>query len=72
MTIQKKLLSLQDMEYRYFNAKLIPNIDKDSIIGVRTPELRKFAKELANQRKYLHFLKLCHISILRKISSMHS
>ena len=57
MTIQKKLLSLQDMEYRYFNAKLIPNIDKDSIIGVRTPELRKFAKELAKSEKVSAFFK---------------
>ncbi|MDE5792216.1 MAG: DNA alkylation repair protein [Oscillospiraceae bacterium] len=57
MTIQKKLLSLQDMEYRDFNAKLIPNIDKDSIIGVRTPELRKFAKELAKSEKVSAFFK---------------
>lgn len=42
--IQTDLFALQDCKYRDFNAKLIPNIDKSSIIGVRTPELRKYAK----------------------------
>ncbi|MDE6776738.1 MAG: DNA alkylation repair protein, partial [Oscillospiraceae bacterium] len=46
-----------DIEYRDFNAKLIPNIDKDSIIGVRTPELRKFAKELTKSERVSVFFK---------------
>lgn len=43
--MKEKLFSLQDAKYRDFQAKLIPNIDPDTIIGVRTPELRKLAKE---------------------------
>lgn len=44
--IQEKLFTLKDSEYRAFHAALIPNIDKETIIGVRTPALRAYAKEL--------------------------
>ena len=40
------LLTKQDIKYRDFQAPLFPNIDKDRMIGVRTPELKKLAKEL--------------------------
>ena len=43
--LQKELFALQDNEYRVFTAKLIPNVDKEKIIGIRVPILRKFAKE---------------------------
>ncbi len=46
MNIQEKLFSLQDLKYRDFHAKLVPGIDKDRIIGVRVPDLRKLAKEI--------------------------
>ena len=36
--ILKDLFSFQDIEYKNFNAKLIPTVDKDLIIGVRTPD----------------------------------
>ena len=39
--ITKELFLLQDLKYRDFTAKSIPNIDKDKIIGVRLPEIRK-------------------------------
>ena len=42
------LFSLQDKEYREFNSKLIPNIKKETVIGVRVPVLRKYAKEIKN------------------------
>ena len=42
------LFSLQDKEYRDFNSKLIPNIKKENIIGVRVPVLRKYVKEIRN------------------------
>ena len=45
--IQKQLFSLQDKKYKEFQVKLIPGVDPDTVIGVRTPELRKLAKELA-------------------------
>lgn len=45
--LQKQLFALQDLSYRDFNSKLIPTINKETIIGIRTPQLRKFAKEFA-------------------------
>lgn len=44
--IEKILFDNQDIKYRDFNSKLIPNIDKDKIIGVRMPILRKMAKDI--------------------------
>ncbi len=44
MTIREKLFALQDIEYRDFQAKLIPTVDGSRMIGVRTPDLRKLAK----------------------------
>ena len=43
--IRNRLFALQDIPYRDFQVKLIPGIEKESVIGVRTPELRKLAKE---------------------------
>ena len=45
-SIKSKLLSMQDTSYRDFNAKLIPTVDPKLMIGIRTPLLRKFAKDL--------------------------
>lgn len=45
--IRSRLFELQDLKYKEFHSKLCPNIDK--IIGVRVPELRKIAKEIAKQ-----------------------
>ena len=44
--IQKTLVSLADSEYKAFHSKLIPNVSGKRILGVRTPILRKYAKEL--------------------------
>ncbi|MBE6353365.1 DNA alkylation repair protein [Treponema sp.] len=44
--IVKHLFSLQDKKFREFHLKLIPGIETDKVIGVRTPALRKFAKEI--------------------------
>ena len=46
-TITDGLFALKDENYRRFHAKLIPDIPIDNIIGVRTPVLRKYAKEVA-------------------------
>ena len=40
----EQLFAHQDLQYRDFQRKLIPNLDPETIIGVRTPELRKLAK----------------------------
>lgn len=54
--IQKELFQLQDKEYRQFHSSLIPTIDPDLVIGVRTPELRKLAKRLGNEKDISIFL----------------
>lgn len=55
--IQNKLFELQDIKYQDFQYKLIPTVEPDSIIGVRTPELRKLAKELVKADCYAEFLR---------------
>ena len=40
------LFSKQDIKYRDFQVPLFPGVTKDRLIGVRTPELKKLAKEL--------------------------
>lgn len=47
--IRKTLCELQDIPYRDFQKKLIPSVDPEKIIGVRTPALRKLAGELAKR-----------------------
>ncbi|MBO5943895.1 MAG: DNA alkylation repair protein [Clostridia bacterium] len=54
--IQEKLLELQDLKYKDFHSKLMPTVCKDKIIGVRVPQLRKFAKELNKSELKADFL----------------
>ena len=46
MTLYRRLAEVRDDAYREFLAKLVPNIPKETILGVRTPEMRKIAKEV--------------------------
>ena len=55
--IKEDLLSLQDIKYRDFQCQLIPGADKNSFIGVRTPLLRKYAKEIIKSGQEKAFLK---------------
>lgn len=54
--IRAGLFDLQDEKYRDFQAKLIPGKDTRNMIGVRTPALRKYAKELAKRADIEEFL----------------
>ena len=56
-SIKNELLKLSDAKYKAFHQKLIPNIDKKLVIGIRTPELKKYANELFKTQKYDLFLK---------------
>ena len=56
MTIQEELFALQDTEYADFQSKLTPNIPRESIIGVRVPQLRKLAKRLGKSKEAQEFL----------------
>lgn len=44
--IRARLETLADPEYKAFNAKLIPNVDPDTMIGIRIPALRAVAKDM--------------------------
>lgn len=54
--LQRSLFELQDLKYRDFQSKLLPKTEKEKIIGVRTPILRKFAKEFAQTKEAQKFL----------------
>ena len=56
MAILSKLLEMQDIKYRDFTSKLIPNISLDSMIGVRLPQVKKLAKELYKNGEYMAFI----------------
>ena len=45
-SIQKTLRQIADPKTAAFTAKIIPNVDPKSILGIKTPELRALAKEL--------------------------
>jgi len=54
--IRERLLELADGEYRDFHAKLIPNVDRSRIIGVRTPQVKRLAAELSKRDDIEDFL----------------
>lgn len=57
--LQKTLTALSDPAYAAFQAKLVPTVGKERILGVRVPVLRRFAKEYAKKpesREFLHTL----------------
>ena len=54
--IREKLYDRQDLKYRDFQAKLIPGMEPEKMIGVRTPDLRKIAKQMAKREDIGEFL----------------
>ena len=56
MTLYEQLLEVRDEEYREFQAKLVPNIPSETILGVRTPDMRKIAKEVFSSPEREEFL----------------
>ena len=54
--LQQQLFTMQDLKYRDFHSRLLPGIDKETIIGIRTPILRKFAKEFRKTEEAKAFL----------------
>lgn len=59
--LRERLLMLQDDGYRTFQCNLIPTVDPARIIGVRTPALRKIAKEIrGGETEYVLFDTLPH------------
>ncbi len=54
--ILKRLKKMRDEEYREFNMRLIPTVSPDTVIGVRVPDIRVYAKELCSEGKQEAFL----------------
>jgi 3-methyladenine DNA glycosylase AlkD len=54
--LHRKLYDLQDLKYRDMQTKIIPNINPESVIGVRTPELKGMAKDILKAGDYKDFL----------------
>ena len=54
--LQKELFQLQDIAYKEFQRKLIPNVEPEKVIGIRTPALRKFAKQFSKSEAAAAFL----------------
>ncbi len=54
--IRRRLFELQDVPYRDFQVNLIPTVETESMIGVRTPALRKLAREYGRREEIDEFL----------------
>ena len=55
-SIRRDLFRLRDESYRDFHCRLMPTVDKEKVIGIRTPHLRAYAKQLANTPESTQFL----------------
>ena len=51
------LFSIRDEAYKAFQEKLIPTVSPETVIGVRTPALRRFASEFSKTEDAAHFMK---------------
>lgn len=56
MNISRELFKLKDPKYQKFQSALMPTVDSNMIIGVRTPALKKLSKEIFKENKYDSFL----------------
>lgn len=57
--ITARLFALQDKAYADFQSKLLPTVARETVIGVRTPDLRKMAKQISKTpaaQEFLHNL----------------
>ena len=56
--VQDQLFGMQDLKYRDFHAKLMPTVNKEKLIGVRTPALRAFAKSYGKTEEAKEYLQI--------------
>lgn len=54
--ILARLFAMQDVDYRDFHCRLIPTVDRERVIGVRAPMLRRFARSLCEKEEAQIFL----------------
>ena len=57
MTLHNRLIKVQDAAYREFQTKLVPNTPPETILGVRSPDLRAIAKEVYKSAERDEFLR---------------
>lgn len=55
--IRDELFENQDKQYHDFMIKLLPGMERDRMIGIRTPELRKLARKYAGRADVGIFMK---------------
>ena len=55
--IRARLFQMRDEDNRAFHSKLMPTVDPETVIGVRVPQLRAFARELAGTDREAAFLR---------------
>jgi len=56
MNVKDEIFLLRDAGYRDFQIKLFPTVDPDTVIGVRTPQLRELAKRMIREGRADAFL----------------
>lgn len=54
--IVNRLKAMQDLKYKEFHCKLMPTVETERVIGVRVPQLRKYAKEIKDSQLAEEFL----------------
>ena len=57
--IRNRLFELKDEKYKEFTLKLIPGLETDNVIGVRTPKVAQLTKEIIKSGDYSSFLDDC-------------
>ena len=57
MDLYDRLIKVKDEKYREFQTKLVPNIPPETVIGVRTPEMRRIAGEVFHGEEKDAFLR---------------
>ena len=56
MTVYERLIACSDEQYKEFQSKLVPNIPKETVLGVRTPDMRRIAREIRGTEEADAFL----------------
>ena len=55
---KSELFALRDEWYRGFQCKLMPTVDESRVIGIRTPQLRNYARQIRDTAEAKEFLTL--------------
>ena len=58
ISLQEQLFALQDKAYADFQSKLLPTVSRETVIGVRTPDLRKMAKQVCKTPAAQEFMQV--------------